>query len=84
MNRVLELDEKSAFCLLEPGVSYYMLYDEIQKSGKDLWVDVYVESLVLKMTNSDFVWSRPDLGGGSLIGNALDRGVGYTPYGGTF
>ena len=24
----------------------------------------------------------PDLGGGSVIGNALDRGVGYTPYGG--
>jgi FAD/FMN-containing dehydrogenase len=40
MNRVLDLNEKSAFCLLEPGVTYYMLYDEIQKSGKDLWVDV--------------------------------------------
>lgn len=26
--------------------------------------------------------SSPDLGGGSVIGNALDRGVGYTPYGG--
>lgn len=25
---------------------------------------------------------RPDLGGGSVMGNALDRGVGYTPYGG--
>lgn len=24
----------------------------------------------------------PDLGGGSVMGNALDRGVGYTPYGG--
>jgi hypothetical protein len=40
MNSVLELDEKSAFCLLEPGVSYYVLYDEIKKSGKKLWVDV--------------------------------------------
>ncbi|PVH84064.1 vanillyl alcohol oxidase [Cadophora sp. DSE1049] len=66
MKKVLELDEKSAFCLLEPGVSYYMLFDEIKKSGKDLWVDV------------------PDLGGGSVIGNALDRGVGYTPYGDHF
>ncbi|KAL2428743.1 Vanillyl-alcohol oxidase [Exophiala dermatitidis] len=66
MNRVIELNENSAFCLLEPGVSYYKLYDEIQKSGKKLWVDV------------------PDLGGGSVIGNALDRGVGYTPYGDHF
>ncbi|KAH6720534.1 glycolate oxidase [Leptodontidium sp. MPI-SDFR-AT-0119] len=66
MNKVLELNEKSAFCLLEPGVTYYMLFDEIKKSGKDLWVDV------------------PDLGGGSVMGNALDRGVGYTPYGDHF
>ena len=66
MNKVLELDEKSAFCLLEPGVSYYMLYDGIRRSGKDLWIDV------------------PDLGGGSVMGNALDRGVGYTPYGDHF
>ncbi|KAJ4537463.1 hypothetical protein HRR83_002688 [Exophiala dermatitidis] len=66
MNSVIELNENSAFCLLEPGVTYYKLYDEIQKSGKKLWVDV------------------PDLGGGSVIGNALDRGVGYTPYGDHF
>ncbi|KAL3476991.1 hypothetical protein BJX99DRAFT_270145 [Aspergillus californicus] len=26
----------------------------------------------------------PDLGGGSVMGNALDRGVGYTPYGDHF
>lgn len=24
----------------------------------------------------------PDLGGGSVMGNTLERGVGYTPYGG--
>ncbi|KAK8203382.1 hypothetical protein M8818_005273 [Zalaria obscura] len=66
MDKVIELNEKSAFCLVEPGVSYYMLFDEIRKSGKDLWIDV------------------PDLGGGSVMGNALDRGVGYTPYGDHF
>lgn len=28
------------------------------------------------------VWlDVPDLGGGSIIGNAAERGVGYTPYG---
>jgi FAD/FMN-containing dehydrogenase len=40
MNRVIEINEKSAFCLVEPGVSYYMLYDAIKASGADLWIDV--------------------------------------------
>jgi FAD/FMN-containing dehydrogenase len=40
MNKVIELNEESAFCLLEPGVSYYKLYDAIKESGKQLWVDV--------------------------------------------
>jgi hypothetical protein len=31
----------------------------------------------------DKVWlDVPDLGGGSVLGNTLERGVGYTPYGG--
>ncbi|KAH6713362.1 hypothetical protein BKA61DRAFT_552960 [Leptodontidium sp. MPI-SDFR-AT-0119] len=64
MNRVLEVDGESATCLLEPGVSYFDLYDHLQNNGyKHLWID------------------NPDLGGGSVVGNALDRGAGYTPYG---
>lgn len=31
----------------------------------------------------DRLWlDVPDLGGGSVLGNTLERGVGYTPYGG--
>jgi hypothetical protein len=31
----------------------------------------------------DKLWlDVPDLGGGSILGNTLERGVGYTPYGG--
>lgn len=31
----------------------------------------------------DRLWlDVPDLGGGSMLGNTLERGVGYTPYGG--
>jgi hypothetical protein len=31
----------------------------------------------------DKLWlDVPDLGGGSMLGNTLERGVGYTPYGG--
>lgn len=40
MNRVLELNEENGFCLVEPGVTYYMLHDEIKTSGSDLWIDV--------------------------------------------
>ncbi|KAK4550428.1 hypothetical protein LTR36_000006 [Oleoguttula mirabilis] len=64
MNKILDIDPDDHTCLVEPGVSFYALYEAIQAKGYDhLWVDT------------------PDLGGGSVIGNTLDRGVGYTPYG---
>ncbi|KAK3934632.1 hypothetical protein QBC46DRAFT_426536 [Diplogelasinospora grovesii] len=64
MNRILDINPEDYTCLVEPGVSYYGLYEAIKERGYDhLWIDV------------------PDLGGGSVIGNAVDRGVGYTPYG---
>jgi FAD/FMN-containing dehydrogenase len=58
MNKILKLDENSATCMVEPGVSYFRLYEEIQKRNLRLWIDT------------------PDLGGGSVLGNAIDRGVG--------
>ncbi|OAA65567.1 Vanillyl-alcohol oxidase, C-terminal subdomain 1 [Niveomyces insectorum RCEF 264] len=65
MRAILDLDADDCTCLVEPGVSFYALYDAVQERGlgDTLWVDV------------------PDLGGGSIIGNTVDRGVGYTPYG---
>ena len=63
MDKVLSIDEDNATCLLEPGVTYIELYNELQRRGSNLWADI------------------PDLGGGSVVGNALDRGVGYTPMG---
>ncbi|OAP62015.1 hypothetical protein AYL99_04218 [Fonsecaea erecta] len=67
MNKVLQVSDRDCTCLLEPGVSYFALYDYLQKNGfKHLWID------------------NPDLGGGSVVGNALDRGAGYTPYGDHF
>jgi hypothetical protein len=66
MNKVLKVDGQNASCLLEAGVSYFALYEAVQRSGLSLWIDC------------------PDLGGGSVMGNALDRGVGYTPYGDHF
>ncbi|KAH8819779.1 glycolate oxidase [Xylogone sp. PMI_703] len=66
MDRILRIDGENASCMVEPGVSYYKLYEEIKKLGLPLWIDC------------------PDLGGGSVLGNAIDRGVGYTPYGDHF
>lgn len=66
MNKVLKIDNSSASCQVQPGVTYYALYEAIQEAGLPLWIDC------------------PDLGGGSVVGNALDRGVGYTPYGDHF
>jgi 4-cresol dehydrogenase (hydroxylating) len=66
MNRVLEVNEDAAYALLEPGVSYFELFDYLQQNGHRLWLDV------------------PDPGWGSVVGNALEHGVGYTPYGDHF
>lgn len=63
MNKIIEVNEKYAYALVEPGVTFFDLYNHIQEHGYNVWVDV------------------PDLGWGSVMGNTLDRGVGYTPYG---
>jgi 4-cresol dehydrogenase (hydroxylating) flavoprotein subunit len=63
MNRILEVNEEFAYALVEPGVSYFQLYEYIQKKGYRLWIDP----------------AAPGWGG--IVGNTLDHGVGYTPYG---
>jgi 4-cresol dehydrogenase (hydroxylating) len=64
MNRVIEVDERMAYALVEPGVSYFDLYRYISERNLDVWID------------------PPDPGWGSVIGNALDGGGGWTasPY----
>jgi 4-cresol dehydrogenase (hydroxylating) len=61
MNRIIEVNDKNHYALVEPGVSYFDLYRHIQERGLKVWID------------------PPDPGWGSLIGNALERGGGYTP-----
>jgi (+)-pinoresinol hydroxylase len=61
MNRILEVNERNAYCLVEPGVSYFDLYRHIQEKGIKLWVDV-----------PDPGWGSPmgnalDRGGGYLL-----------------
>ncbi|MDE3109051.1 MAG: FAD-binding oxidoreductase [Acidobacteriota bacterium] len=63
MNRILEVNEELCYAVVEPGVTFFDLYEHIQGRKLKLWISV------------------PALGWGSVVGNALDRGVGYTPYG---
>ena len=39
MNRILEVNEEFAYALVEPGVTYFQLYEHIQKKGYRLWID---------------------------------------------
>jgi 4-cresol dehydrogenase (hydroxylating) len=39
MNRVLEVNEANASCLVEPGVNYFDLYRHIQDRKLKLWID---------------------------------------------
>jgi FAD/FMN-containing dehydrogenase len=39
MNRVLEVSEKNAYALVEPGVSYFDLYRYIREKRLKLWID---------------------------------------------
>lgn len=65
MNKILEVNVEDAFALVEPGVTFFDLHNHLEKH--DLRKHVWLDV--------------PDLGGGSIIGNAVERGVGYTPYG---
>lgn len=66
MNRILEVNDKYCYALVEPGVTYFDLYRHIQEKKLPLWLSV------------------PAPGWGSVLGNALERGLGYTPYGDHF
>ncbi len=66
MNHVIEIDEDLAFAVVEPGVRWFDLYDELRRRGSRLMLSV------------------PDIGWGSVIGNSLDNGVTYLPYGADF
>ncbi len=59
----IEVNEEYGTVLIEPGVSFYDLYDYLKSRDIKLWISV------------------PGNSWGSVVGNALDRGVGYTPYG---
>ncbi|KAL2205685.1 FAD-linked oxidase-like protein [Sarocladium strictum] len=63
MNRVLEVNATDAYAIVEPGVSFFDLYEEIKRRDLPLWP------------------SCAAIGWGSVLGNTLDHGFGYTPGG---
>jgi 4-cresol dehydrogenase (hydroxylating) len=63
MKNIIEVNEEYAYAIVEPGVSFFDLYEYIQEHKMKLWM------------------SCPALGWGSIVGNCLDRGFGYTPTG---
>jgi len=63
MNRIIEVDDRLGYAVVEPGVSFIELDNYLRERNIPFWVDV------------------PDLGWGSVLGNTLERGIGYTPYG---
>ncbi|KAK4890867.1 hypothetical protein LTR27_010440 [Elasticomyces elasticus] len=65
MKKILDVNVDGAYALLEPGVTFIDLHDYLVKNNLR-------EKLWIDV---------PDLGGGSVIGNTIERGVGYTPYG---
>ena len=64
MNKILHVDPELCTALVEPGVTYQMLYDYIEENKLPLMLS----------------FSAPSAIAGPL-GNTMDRGVGYTPYG---
>lgn len=40
MNRIIEVDDKRNFCIVEPGVSYFDLYRHLQEKGLKLIIDL--------------------------------------------
>lgn len=87
MNQVLEINTTDYYCVVQPGVSYFQLYDEIKKRGLESTVMMDCPDLVRAglAPRLGIACSRlfPQ-GWGSVLGNTMDRGVGYTPYGDHF
>ena len=63
MNRILDIDADNGCALIEPGVTFFQLYEALRAQDAPLMMSV------------------PDLGWGSMIGNALEHGYGYNVLG---
>lgn len=63
MKNIMKVNEEYGYAIVEPGMSFFDLFNEIQRRGFNLWPSI------------------PAIGWGSVLGNTVDRGFGYTPNG---
>ncbi len=63
MKRILEVNPDLGYCVIEPGVGFFDLYEHLQANDIPLMMSV------------------PGNAWGSILANALERGIGYTPMG---
>ncbi|KAJ9500493.1 hypothetical protein H2202_004288 [Exophiala xenobiotica] len=61
MNKIIEVNDKFSYAVVEPGVTFTDLYQYCAKHKLRVWPSV------------------PSLGWGSVVGNTVDRGTGFTP-----
>ncbi|CAI7671197.1 unnamed protein product [Penicillium bialowiezense] len=82
MSRVLDVNIDGAYAVVEPGVTFADLHQYLVDNGlrDKLWIDVRRFLAALSFFHLIYM-QVPDLGGGSVLGNTVERGVGYTPYG---
>ncbi|WP_367648980.1 FAD-binding oxidoreductase [Campylobacter coli] len=40
MNKIIEVDDKRNFCIVEPGVSYFDLYEYVEKNNFNVFLDI--------------------------------------------
>ena len=62
MNRILNVDDRNHSVLVEPGVTFFDIYEYFVENDLDICLDI------------------PDPAWGSLIGNALEHGLGHTGF----
>lgn len=60
LNKIIEVDDRRNFAIVEPGVSYFDLYEYIEANNLAVFMDC------------------PDPGWGSVLGNALEHGNGFS------
>ena len=86
MNKVLEVNVEGAYCLVEPGQyserSFQLSTCFLIVECKGVTFHGLYDYLVANNLRDKLWIDVPDLGGGSVLGNTTERGVGYTPYGG--
>jgi 4-cresol dehydrogenase (hydroxylating) len=67
MNKIIEVNEKLAYVVVEPGVTYRQLHEYLESHNMPFWLDC-----------------TDGPADGSVMGNALERGIGETNYGDHF